>query len=82
MAVLALSLLVFLAGAPPLAGQSAEPTLPDLASRLAAMTAVTGYEQRMIDSLVALMPGAVRDRAGNAVWSLAVARGGGWWPAR
>ena len=31
------------------------------------MTAVTGYEQRVIDSLVALLPGAARDRAGNAV---------------
>ena len=73
MAVLALSLVACLAGATPVAGQSAEPTLPDLATRLAAMTAVTGYEQRMIDSLVTLMPGAVRDRAGNAV----VVLGGG-----
>ena len=73
MAVLALSLVVFLAGAPRLAAQSAEPTLPDLATRLAAMTAVTGYEQRMIDTLVTLVPGAARDRAGNAV----VVLGGG-----
>jgi len=50
-----------------LTAQSAEPALPDLATRLAAMTGVTGYEQRMIDSLVALLPGAARDRAGNAV---------------
>lgn len=41
-----------------------------LAARLAAMTAVTGYEQRMVDSIVALMPGSVRDRAGNAILKL------------
>jgi putative aminopeptidase FrvX len=38
-----------------------------LAERLAAMTAVTGYEQAMVDSLLRLLPGARRDRAGNAV---------------
>lgn len=41
--------------------------MADLAVRLAGMTAVTGYEQAMIDSLVRLTPGARRDRAGNAV---------------
>ena len=64
-AALALSLLA-LAGSP-LAAPGAEPALPDLAVRLAAMTAVTGYEQRLVDSLLALLPGAARDRAGNAV---------------
>ena len=49
------------------AAQAPDPALPDLAVRMAAMTAVTGYEQRMIDSLTALLPGAERDRAGNAV---------------
>jgi putative aminopeptidase FrvX len=49
------------------AGQGPGPTLPDLATRLTAMTAVTGYEQRMVNSLLTLVPGAVRDRAGNAV---------------
>lgn len=73
MAVLALSLGVLLAGTARLAAQSAEPTLSNLATRLAAMTAVTGYEQRMIDTLVTLVPGAARDRAGNAV----VVLGGG-----
>ena len=34
------------------------------------MTAVTGYEQRMVDSIVSLTPGAVRDRAGNAILRL------------
>jgi putative aminopeptidase FrvX len=38
-----------------------------LAARLAAMTAVTGYEHQMADSVIALLPGATRDRAGNAV---------------
>jgi putative aminopeptidase FrvX len=31
------------------------------------MTAVTGYEQAMVDTLVSLLPGAARDRVGNAV---------------
>jgi endoglucanase len=64
-AVLALS---FVALAGPAGAQA--PALPDLAARLAAMTAVTGYEQPLIDSLVALVPGAARDRAGNAVAAL------------
>ncbi|HEY7637812.1 MAG TPA: hypothetical protein VH763_19870 [Gemmatimonadales bacterium] len=41
-----------------------------LVERLAAMTAVTGYEQNMAGNLVALLPGAVRDRAGNVVLTL------------
>jgi hypothetical protein len=46
----------------------APPSSPgDLAIRLAGMTAVTGYEQAMVDTLLALLPGAERDRAGNAV---------------
>ena len=44
---------------------------PDsLAARFAAMTAVTGYEQAMTDSLLALLPGATRDRAGNVTLTL------------
>lgn len=50
--------------------QDADVSLPDLAVRLAAMTAVTGYEQAMVDSLLTLLPGASRDRAGNAVVAL------------
>jgi putative aminopeptidase FrvX len=42
-------------------------TATDLAVRLAAMTAVTGYEQAMVDTVLSLLPGARRDRAGNAV---------------
>lgn len=41
-----------------------------LAERFAAMTAVTGYEQAMGDSLLALLPGSVRDRAGNVTLTL------------
>lgn len=41
-----------------------------LAERLAGMTAVTGYEQAMGDSLLALLPGSARDRAGNVTLSL------------
>ena len=36
-----------------------------LSVRFAGMTAVTGYEQAMTDSLLALVPGASRDRTGN-----------------
>ena len=39
----------------------------DLAVRLAGMTAITGYEQAVVDTLLTLLPGAERDRAGNAV---------------
>jgi putative aminopeptidase FrvX len=66
-AVLALSLVASMAGPGQLSGQSPGAELPKLATRLAAMTAVTGYEQRLVDSIVALLPGATRDRAGNAV---------------
>lgn len=67
MAALALSLAALVAAPPDVVAQSGEPGLADLATRLAAMTSVTGYEQRLVDSLVTLLPGAARDRAGNAV---------------
>jgi len=41
-----------------------------LAERFAAMTAVTGYEQVMTDSLLALLPGSMRDRTGNVTLTL------------
>lgn len=48
---------------------------PDsLSARFAAMTAITGYEQAMGDSLLALLPGATRDRTGNV--TLTFGRGG------
>lgn len=65
MAALALSF-VALCGRSVVA-QQAEPELSSLAMRLAGMTAVTGYEQAMLDSLRALLPGAARDRAGNTI---------------
>ena len=48
-------------------------TVDQLALRFASMTVVTGLEQAMVDSLLALLPGSVRDRAGNV--TLALGRG-------
>ncbi len=42
-------------------------TLADLVPRLAAMSAVTGLEDAMADTLLRLLPGATQDRAGNVV---------------
>jgi putative aminopeptidase FrvX len=67
MAALALSFLAGIAAPGPVNGQAGGPDLPELATRLAAMTAVTGYEQRLVDSIMALLPGATKDRAGNGV---------------
>lgn len=44
------------------------PALDSLTSRLGAMSAVTGLEDAMADTLVGLLPGARKDRAGNVVW--------------
>jgi len=41
-----------------------------LSVRFAGMTAVTGYEQSMTDSLLALLPGSTRDRTGNVTLTL------------
>jgi len=41
-----------------------------LAERFAGMTAVTGYEQAMTDTLLALLPGSTRDRIGNVTLTL------------
>jgi putative aminopeptidase FrvX len=41
-----------------------------LATRLASIPAVTGYEQALVDTVLRLLPGATRDRAGNAVLNL------------
>ena len=44
---------------------------PDsLAIRFSGMTAITGYEQAVTDSLLMLLPGSVRDRTGNVTVSL------------
>ena len=63
-------LLLVVAGKPPQRLSAQTVTAADLAVRLAGMSAVTGYEQAMVDSLLTLLPGAKRDRAGNAVLSL------------
>ena len=62
-------LVLFLAllAAGPAAAQSPDARLAGLVVRLARLTAVTGYEQRMVDTLATLLPGARRDRAGNLV---------------
>jgi hypothetical protein len=41
-----------------------------LAIRFSGMTAITGYEQGMTDSLLALLPGSTRDRIGNVTVTL------------
>lgn len=41
-----------------------------LSVRFAGMTAVTGYEQAMTDSLLTLLPGSTRDRTGNITLTL------------
>ncbi len=51
-------------------GHVRPPDASSLAERFAGMTAVTGYEQAMADSLRVLLPNAVRDRAGNVVVTL------------
>jgi len=50
----------------PLAAQSVD----SLATRFSSMTAITGYEQAMTDSLLALLPGSTRDRIGNVTVTL------------
>ena len=45
-----------------------------LSVRFAGFTAITGYEQSVTDSLLALLPGSTRDRTGNV--TLTLGRGG------
>src|SRR5207302_3503786 len=45
-------------------------SLEAIALRFAGMTAVTGLEQAMTDSLLALLPGSARDRTGNVTLTL------------
>jgi endoglucanase len=52
------------------AAQGVARSVDELAGRLAGMSAVTGFEQQMVDTLLALLPGSRRDRAGNAVLTL------------
>lgn len=71
----ALTALAFAALAAPAAAQTpaASPVLDSLVLRLANMSAVTGLEDAMAESLRAALPGATADRAGNVV----VTRGSG-----
>jgi len=62
--------LVLLLSASPTVRLSAQGDVERLALRFASMTAVTGLEQAMADSLRALFPGSVRDRAGNVTLTL------------
>jgi putative aminopeptidase FrvX len=52
--------------APVSRARAQESSVSTIAVRLTSMTAVTGYEQAMVDTLLGLLPGSSRDRAGNA----------------
>src|SRR5438094_680986 len=65
----AAAVIVLLSAFPPV-HLSAQSDIDRLAARFAAMTAVTGLEQSMVDSLRALFPGSTRDRAGNVTLTL------------
>ena len=45
-------------------------TVDSLAMRFSSMTAITGYEQAVTDSLLQLLPGSTRDRMGNVTLAL------------
>jgi putative aminopeptidase FrvX len=49
---------------------AASQTVDSLVVRFSSMTAVTGYEQAMTDSLLSLLPGSSRDRIGNVTLTL------------
>lgn len=59
------ALLLAAASAGPARAQEPE-SVSALAIRLASLSAVTGYEQGIVDTLLRLLPGAAGDRAGNA----------------
>jgi len=46
--------------------QADDGSVASMAGRLASLSAVTGYEQAMVDTIIRLLPGSARDRAGNA----------------
>ena len=52
------------------AAQAQQSRLAESVSRLAAISAPRGYESGMADSLLALLPGSRRDRAGNVLTTL------------
>ena len=47
-------------------GQQGQPDVATIAARLAPLSAVTGYERALVDTLLRLIPQSTRDRAGNA----------------
>src|SRR2546422_9638275 len=64
------AVLTLLFSASPTVRLSAQGDVDRLALRFASMTAVTGLEQAMVDSLRALFPGSTRDQAGNVTLTL------------
>src|SRR5256886_8973508 len=64
------ALLTVFLSALPTVRLSAQGDVDRLAFRFASMTAVTGLEQAMVDSLRALFPGSTRDQAGNVTLTL------------
>jgi putative aminopeptidase len=62
--------LLVLSALPAFRRLSAQTDLDRLATRFASMTAVTGLEQAMGDSLLTLLPGSVRDRVGDVTLTL------------
>jgi putative aminopeptidase FrvX len=65
-----LSFLVLLSNIPTFQPSLAAQSVDSLAIRFSGMTAITGYEQAMTDSLLALLPGSSRDRTGNVTLTL------------
>src|SRR5213083_1240846 len=64
------AVLILVLSASPTVRLSAQGDVDRLAMRFANMTAVTGLEQAMVDSLRALFPGSTRDQAGNLTLTL------------
>src|SRR2546427_1466080 len=64
------AVLTLLLSASPTVRLSAQGDVDRLAVRFASMTAVTGLEQAMVDSLRALFPGSTRDHVGNVTLTL------------
>jgi len=63
----ALALAALLAAVPPAAARAQH--LDSLVVRLADMSAVSGLEDAMAESVLAALPGSALDRAGNVVWT-------------
>jgi len=53
-----------------LAAQEPPPPLDQLVTRLASLSAVSGYERALTETLLRLLPGSRRDRAGNIIVTL------------